>query len=285
MPAKEIPELEARLKAINAFTRLSATRINDNDVENEMIALGVSKGIVRKWRNRLKVTGVAPGKVARIPELLYVIGSLLGDGCPYQWKTTFSVLLVGEEAFARKFASKLSLCVGYQIHWHKAARRNFWYVRILNPELFHIFLSTRVDPSLLEGLLNEVGRVRGIEEFVQGFFDAEGCVKVIREKTRRTPKICVDFTNTDLRVLTLVKGYIEERLGIVGRFSTQRARPPRKECFHLRLYSKANVAIFLGAIPTVKLTEEKIIYVDRWLRKGLNGKILAYDLPKSGVYV
>jgi hypothetical protein len=35
-------------------------------------------------------------------------------------------------------------------------------------------------------------------QLIEGFFDAEGCVKVIKEKVRKTPKVNLDFLTPTL---------------------------------------------------------------------------------------
>jgi len=109
--------------------------------------------------------------------------------------------------------------------------------------------------------------------FVEGFFDAEGCVKIIKEKVRKTPKICLDITNTDFRILEVVKKLLQEHLGIEARYSIQKPEigkdgSLRKVAYHLRIYKKEFVKIFFENISTTKLKEEKVIYVKNWLNNG-----------------
>ena len=92
-------------------------------------------------------------------------------------------------------------------------------------------------------------------------------MKVIREKARRTPKICLDFCNTDLGLLNQVKEAILSELGIESSVTSQDGKPPRKTAYHLRIYRKDDIAKFLVAIPTTKLTEEKRPLVEAWLAK------------------
>ena len=110
--------------------------------------------------------------------------------------------------------------------------------------------------------------------FVEGFFDAEGCVKIIREKVRKTPKICLDITNTDFQLLEIVKKVLKENLDIDSNYSSQEAFLhkdgfPRKKVYHLRIYRKEYIRKFFENISTTKLKDEKVPYVEKWLNNGL----------------
>ncbi|MBI2649299.1 MAG: LAGLIDADG family homing endonuclease [Thaumarchaeota archaeon] len=103
-------------------------------------------------------------------------------------------------------------------------------------------------------------------QFLEGFFDAEGCVKVIKERVRKTPKICLDVTNTRVEILQVFNEVMERTLGITGHYSMQSdPRANRKTVFHLRLYRKREIARFLQRINTIKLTDLKRQHVYNWL--------------------
>ncbi len=207
---------------------------------------------------------------------------MLGDGCAYHWHNQFQVWLVGEEEFTLKFAEELSACLGRQVRHYKYGSKQPWFVRIDNAELFFLFLSVRRDHSLMRTLVQEVDPEGGWTHFIEGFFDAEGCVKVIKGRERKTPKVCLDFCNTDLDLLRMVRCAMARSLGVKSRMSTQRESPPRKKSYHLRVYAKADVVRFIMAIATTKLTREKRQFFDNWIKKG-QGKRSLRDFPKSGV--
>ena len=106
--------------------------------------------------------------------------------------------------------------------------------------------------------------------FVEAFFDAEGCVKIIKEKIRKTPKICLDTTNTNLKLLDLIRRLLKEHLGIEARYSIQKADGIKNKqiAYHLRIYKKEFVKKFFENISTTKLKEEKVLYVKNWLNNG-----------------
>ena len=144
--------------------------------------------------------------------------------------------------------------------------KNAWFVRIDNAELFYLFQSVRKDHSCIRSLIKEIDSEHGWIRFIEGFFDAEGCVKIIGGKERRTPKACLDFCNTDFHLLELLRQALEG-ISIKSGMTAERTKPPRKTSYHLRVYSKAGIARFLSLMETTKLTERKRPLVEAWLAR------------------
>jgi hypothetical protein len=120
--------------------------------------------------------------------LFYVLGALLGDVYIYKWKNYYFVgILVAEHNFAKKFASKLS-SLGRPAKAYFYRRRKLWFVRQNNRELFELFRDLRKDPISVIKLAKYGDFNKNSLQFVEGFFDAEGCVKLVKEKVRKTPK-------------------------------------------------------------------------------------------------
>ncbi len=203
----------------------------------------------------------------------YVLGALLGDGCAYHWGNHFQIWLVGEEEFTEKFARKLSSCLQRKVKHYRYGSKNAWFVRVDNAELFFLFRSVRKDHSLIGMLVEEIGPLNGWREFVEGFFDAEGCIKFIRGAERRTPKPCLDFCNTDLGLLHIIQTAMRETLGMESGISTQQTEPSRRTTYHLRIYSRAGIARFFDIMSTTKLSEEKKLLLDAWITKRSWGKL------------
>lgn len=191
----------------------------------------------------------------------------MGDGCPYYWRGHYTVWLVGEREFAAKFASKLSVCLGRDVKHYKYGTKNAWFVSVGNAELFFLFKAVRRDYSLVQKLVDEIGTGSEWLLFIEGLFDAEGCVKIIRGEGRPTPKVCLDFCNTNKRLIDLLHRVIRKELGIFTGISKQVAEPPRRTSYHLRIYQKESIATFLQAVSTTKLTPEKRPVVEHWLAK------------------
>ena len=209
-------------------------------------------------------------------KLLYVLGALLGDGCLYHWKTNYYfVLLMGDERFTAKYADRVTSCTGIKSKNYINRSQNVWFVKCNNLWLYSLFKKIREDLGHLEELIKQNGECSALF-FIEGFFDAEGCVKIIKEKVRRkTPKICLDITNTNFEILELVRKLLKEHLSIEARYSSQDKHLGkdgfmRKKVYHLRIYKKEFVKIFFENINTTKLKEEKMIYVENWLKLNKN---------------
>lgn len=194
---------------------------------------------------------------------------MLGDGRIYFWKKRYFIWLIGELEFAAKFAKKVSVCTTKRrAKAYPYRGRNVWFVSFQNAELYFLIREIREHLGVLSDLLSLGNRSVNALQLIEGFFDAEGCVKVIKEKVRRTPKICLDFCNTNIALLKLIRKALKDTLGIEGRFTSQNGTGPnRKVIYHLRIYRKDAVRIFLREINTTKLKREKMKYVENWLRE------------------
>ena len=206
------------------------------------------------------------------PELFYVLGALLGDGCAYKWRKTngHRLILAGDHAFAWKYAGKISLCIGRNVKAYPNRRQHIWFVSTRNDEVAALFLNIRKGHLSVLRLMEQGDSEMNCVAFVEGFFDAEGCVKIVREPVRKIPKICLDITNTNFELLESVRLSLKSGLEIEARYSSQEAYlskdgSPRKKSYHLRIYKKSDVKKFLENISTTKLTEKKKPAVREWL--------------------
>ena len=134
------------------------------------------------------------------------------------------------------------------------------------PELFYALGALLGDQQYLETLLKQ-NDFQSKMLFIEGFFDAEGCVKIINDKMRKTPKICLDITNTNLGYLELLKYLMKDGLNIDSNYSVQESKTlNRKTAYHLRIYRKEHVKRFFENISTTKL-KDKRTYLQNWLEK------------------
>ncbi|MGA8905587.1 MAG: LAGLIDADG family homing endonuclease [Candidatus Bathyarchaeia archaeon] len=265
-----VTPLEKRLEAYRRFQGLSGR----GKSTHELVIIiskqfGVSQQTVYAWTKGTSPFGRRCGRIAYTKELFYVIGSMLGDGCIYFWKKHYFISLVGELEFAAKFAKKVSVCTTKR---HAKAYpyrgRNVWLVSFQNAELYFLIREIREHLGVLSDLLSLGDRSVNALQLVEGFFDAEGCVKVIKERVRRTPKTCLDFCNTNIAFLKLIRETLKDALGIEGRFTSQKGRElNRKVSYHLRIYRKDAIRKFLLHVRTIKLKPEKVQYVKNWLGK------------------
>lgn len=225
-------------------------------------------GTLYDWYLRKHIPYGRKGQVVYKPEIFYVLGALMGDGCLYKWKPTNNyAILVGDQNFTAKYSKYLTMCINKRVRNYIIRSKNIWFVRTNNYELYELFKKSRQDLKYLKQLIQKNGKQAALF-FVEGFFDAEGCVKIIKESSRKTPKICLDITNTNLELLTLVRELLLENTGIEPKFSLQKPYGNRKTAYHLRIYRKEDVKRFLKLISTTKLKTEKIAMLDSWLNNG-----------------
>lgn len=234
---------------------------------------GISKSSLHDWYYSKYAPHGRRGYLNITPDLFYVLGALFGDGCIYKYRTTnHYIILAGDYDFATKYANRLSKCIGKKNNPYIDRNKNVWIVRANNHKLFRLFRNLREDIESLSSMLKN-STTSSSMLFLEGFFDAEGCVKIIKDRYRKTPKICLDITNTNYQLLELLRNIMKEKMGIAARYSIQNAYTGkdghcRKKTYHLRVYKKAFVKIFLDNISTTKLKREKIPYVNNWFGNG-----------------
>ncbi|HLG23701.1 MAG TPA: LAGLIDADG family homing endonuclease [Candidatus Nanoarchaeia archaeon] len=262
---------ELRLRAFDLLQEFKNQNVARKEAIDKIHAkFGVPKGAIYSWYSGDYKPFGRREEILYIPELFYVLGALLGDGCVYNYKTTRNyTILVGDDKFTAKYAKLLSKCVGKEVRPYINRSKNIWFVSHNNFKLYSLFKKVRTDLFYLELLMHQ-NEPKSFLLFIEGFFDAEGCVKIIKEDVRKTPKICLDITNTNFLLLELVRKLLQERLGIEARYSIQKADSAKNKqvAYHLRIYKKEFVRRFFEYISTTKLKEEKAIYLENWLNNG-----------------
>jgi len=261
---------ELRIKAFDALNELKHGAIPRKEIIEDIHGeFGIPRGTLYDWYSDKHCPFGRRGKLIYKPELLYVLGALLGDGCLYNWKiTNHFIILVGDENFTTKYATMLSPCIETKVKPYIIRSKNIWFVRTNSYRLYELFKKARENMDYLEQLIRQNKQAPLL--FIEGFFDAEGCVKIIKEKVRKTPKICLDITNTNKNYLDLVQKLLMEFLGIEARYSIQKpdGKKNKKVAYHLRIYKKEYVRRFFQNIQTTKLTPEKAILLKNWLENG-----------------
>lgn len=260
--------IEIRVNAYDLMIELKESGISRANIIKTVVSrFGVSYQTVYYWYQYNK-SPLGNRKLKNNKEMFYVLGALLGDGCAYYWKKgkTYMVILVGEREFVNKFSYKLSKCTGRRIKGCFIESKNVWTLKTHNFELYLLLRELRENPNQIFDVLDEQNYWEYSLQFIEGFFDAEGCVKVIKEKCRKTPKICLDITNTNQEYLDVIKKMLKETVNIEGRYSIQKSYISkdgirRKDSYHLRIYKKDSIRKFFDNMNTIKLKSHKISYV------------------------
>ncbi len=261
-----------RLKIFDLLVQMKNDNLGKTYIIKKLNAdFFINEGTLYQWYSG-KLPYGRKGKIVVNPELFYVLGALLGDGCLYNWRiTSYYTILIGDERFTSKYACMISQCTNNNAKAYIDRSKNVWFVRCNNFELYQLFKKVREDIEYLRIIMSN--NKKFALAFMEGFFDAEGCVKIIKEEVRITPKICLDVTNTDKRYLEIIKDILWSQLKIEARYSIQKPYLgadgfQRKIAYHLRIYKKEYIRKFLENITTTKLKKEKIKYVENWLNNG-----------------
>jgi len=271
-------DTEIRLKAFDLLQEFKDKDVPRKEIIDRIQAeLSIPKGTLYDWyAGRNRPYGRREKEIIEKPELFYILGALLGDGCAYYWKKLNRriINIAGEKEFTKKYTDKLSKCTRNKVKNYPNRNRNVWFVNIGNIQLYFLFKQIKENLQTLPNLLKQGDYRKNSLEFIEGFFDAEGCIKIIKEAVRKTPKICLDICCTNYELLELTRKLLQERLDIEARYSTQKAfigrdGSKRRKVYHLRIYKKEYIRRFLEKIKTTKLKEEKISYVKNWLSNGL----------------
>lgn len=269
MITKKQAHILDRIEAFKYFEELKDSGLLTKEIADEIaIHHPISQGTVYDWSY-----GSSPYGKIRLkycPELFYVLGALLGDGCAYHWKREDRriINLIGDNAFASKYAEKLAVCTHKKKKAYINRSNGCWFVNISNIELFLLFTKYRCDMKSIHELLKKGEYKEKSLAFIEGFFDAEGCVKIVKGKERKTPKVCLDFCNTNFEYLELIRELLKLHLGIEAKYSVQKQdlKLRKKTCYHLRIYKKEWVKLYLDNIHAIKFTEEKIKYAENWFK-------------------
>jgi len=266
-------DLKTRMIAFDVFKGLLASTYSRKEIIDKIKKeFGIPYGTLYDWYRAKHVPWGRAGEITLKAAIFYVLGALIGDGCVYNWKPTNNyVILVGDKRFTTKYSKFLKLCIRKQVKPYIDRSKNIWFVRTNNFALFELFKRARSDLVYLEGMIAKHEKQAALL-FIQGFFDAEGCVKIIKQTSRVTPKVCLDMTNTNYEVLSLVQRLLLKNLNINARFSSQKPYGNRKACHHLRIYRKEDIRKYLKLVPTTKLKANKVIPVNNWLNKSPNVK-------------
>ena len=262
-----------RMKAFDHLVNLKGENLERKEIVSRIHKkFKISPSIIYSWYSERNLPHGRKGKIIYNSSLFYILGALLGNGCAYRWKITNNWnILVGEKEFTEKYTDHLKECIDNPVKPYIIRSKNIWSAKTNNFELYSLFVKIRSSNEFLSNLLEKSNKKESLL-FVEGFFDAEGCIKVIKEKVRKTPKICLDITNTNYNYLKNIEETLFKHLNIPSRYSIQRGAIGKggvggKTAYHLRIYKKADIKKFLENISTIKLKDYKKVYVKNWLER------------------
>lgn len=263
--------IEKRVEAYKHLQELKNNiEIKPSDIREISNKFNVNYATLYDWY-KYDTSPFGKRKLKYEKELFYILGALLGDGCAYRWKkmNRYMVMLVGEKEFIDKFSIKITECTGRKVKGNINRSSNVWQLVTLNFELYSLLKEIKKDRNKLLTLPSFREYANSLQ-FVEGYFDAEGCVKVIKESVRKTPKICLDICSTDYVALEIIRKALDEHLSIEARYSIQKPiyEKNKQTAYHLRIYKKEFIRKFFENISTIKLKSEKIEYVTKWLNNG-----------------
>jgi len=187
-------------------------------------------GIKRPYNTRGLTT------ISLSPDLAYVLGALLGDGCSDRYEKRIT-LSVKDEEFADRFAKALRR-MGIGVY--RRFKDGFYHV-VGNSLTFHKWLEN-LSLESLKGIVNSYPI-----DFLKGFFDAEGSF-IVATKTRQ---LFCKIHNTREDLIELIKETIV-RLGFQVRKEVRRYKLNRKDLYILSILGgKEEVRRFLQLIEPI----------------------------------
>lgn len=253
--------LEERIEAYNKFNALLKSNFCRKEIVDAVTKeYAITPATIYCWFKGKSPYGHRAGRISIKKELFYVIGALLGDGYIYAWRKRYIVgLSVRDKSFAQRFAKKLSGSLKRNVPFYHYAKRDIWFVAVGNAELFFLFNRLRKDLPYLEQMLEAGDYVANSLELLRGFIDAEGCVKLIKEETRKTPKVVLDISNKNRQYLNFMGNLLENAFEIKPRFSSQFDERRDSTYHHLRVYRKADVKAILAKVNTIKNRKPRLI--------------------------
>ena len=145
---------ELRLRAFDLVNKLKGSNMAKKEVIDKINAeFNIPKETLNQWYSGAIVPFGRKGELMYKPQLFYVLGALLGDGCIYNWRITNNyIILVGDKNFTIKYAGMLEQCINRKVIPYIDRSKNIWFVRSNNFKLFSLFKKSREDLDNL-GLL------------------------------------------------------------------------------------------------------------------------------------
>lgn len=181
------------------------------------------------------------------PELSYVIGVVLGDGCVSKYKNSHQIILsVKDKDFVEYFSSCMKKLLGRECKV-SLDNRGMYIVRYTSQNIYSFIYPKE-----------EVGKFIEIidifpAEFIAGFFDSEGTVYRQNGKKSWT----ISFSNTNTTFLNLVSRCLS-KLDIAHNTYTHKKRVGRKTAYSLNVLSAGWLRFANTISLSIKRKQDKL---------------------------
>lgn len=209
------------------------------------------------------------------PEIAYIVGAKVGDGCAWKWKRTYSIgLSVCDKPFAESFYTALKtvgLNPSFGVEKEKPPRHNLWRVRARN-KIFYEWLKNLTIEKIRQITSKSTENTIA---FLRGFYEAEGTFD---------PKgFYARYINTNPQLLELTKELLASlnlRPNLRGPYKN--GLEPNKMIYHLCIDWEKDVRTFFKLVnPSIKQMKEKVLTPKQQERVQQHQKAL--QLRKKGL--
>lgn len=187
--------------------------------------------------------------------LSYIIGVILGDGCVYKHEATYKVVLrAKDKIFVESFRHALS-----EINLNPSPITLVWNE---GWALFDVAAYSKAFGVWFKGLtLKDIKEIadKFPTSFIKGFYESEGsvskCSHIDKRNMKRYTKYCLEFSNSNLELLRLVKSLLAKlklEMRINGPYRYRRSgyisKYGREPEYHLRTHRKTMIDYFLEMV-------------------------------------
>lgn len=225
--------------------------------------LGIPEGTVNSWlymgknpTNKLNSFDSTPS-----PELSYVVGAVLGDGCLFYSRGYWIQLVVKDREFVDYFSQCLAKLLKRKEAYPLFERNDnngqskMYGVRVASKLFWSWLKEWEVHKNVIES---------NPESFLRGLYDSEGSICKYREKEH----LAIILANTKRELLELAKNLLK-KLGIDSRiYAINDRRKNHKICYRLVITSKDNLLLFYDKVGfTIKRKQQRLENLARTIRE------------------
>lgn len=184
-------------------------------------------------------------KLDNSPCIAYILGVMLGDGWVYKRKNLYTIGLDSKDrVFCEKFREKLQI-----------VNLNSCLVKLKKKEIWRTLATSKLFFTWFESLgFKEIEKIAYAcpLEFIEGFYESEGCISRTVSKVYGRVRYSVIIVNTNKNLMTLMLKLLTN-LGFNPTLNVRKSKPPRKPIWALCLLRQNEVSSFFNKIqPCIK---------------------------------